>query len=73
VLLNPSSAAAQSIISFPVTEKLTRSSFTMWQPQVWSALRGAQLACYVDGTIKQPAKTVDKSATNTEQVPTRCT
>jgi hypothetical protein len=40
----PSSAAAQSIVSFPVTEKLTRSSFTMWKPQVWSALRGAQLA-----------------------------
>lgn len=62
------SAAAQPI-GFPVTEKLTRSNHAMWKPQVWSALRGAQLAGYVDGTIKEPAKTVAKSATDNEQVP----
>jgi hypothetical protein len=62
-------AAGRSIIGFPVVEKLTRSNHAAWKPQVCSALRGAQLAGYVDGTIKEPTKTVAKSATDTEQVP----
>jgi hypothetical protein len=35
---------------------------------VWSALRGAQLAGYIDGTIKDPVKTVMKSAIDAEQI-----
>lgn len=45
-------------IGFPVTEKLTRANFREWRAQVWSALRGAQLAGYVDGSIVKPEATI---------------
>lgn len=55
-------------IGFPNAEKLTRSNHVIWRPQVWSALRGAQLVGYVNGTIEDPVKTVMKSAIDAEQI-----
>ena len=61
----PSSSAASASPSFgyPVTEKLTRNNFREWRAQILSALRGAQLAGYLDGTIDKPAATVTKAGT----------
>ncbi|CAA0812737.1 Unknown protein [Striga hermonthica] len=45
-------------LAFPVTEKLTRSNFNMWQAQVMPAIRGAQLEELLHGTDVAPPKEV---------------
>lgn len=56
--LRSSGVSAAPSIGFPVTEKLTRANYREWRAQVWSALRGAQLAGYVNGTAVQPEATI---------------
>lgn len=36
------------LLALPVTEKLTKSNFVLWQAQVMSAIRGAQLKGHLD-------------------------
>lgn len=64
-----SASAAAPSIGYPILEKLTRSNHLLWKAQVISALRGAQLGGYVDGEIKEPAKTIAKSTTDATPVP----
>jgi hypothetical protein len=66
--LIPSSAALPAL-GYPVTEKLAKSKHSLWKAQVTSALKGAKMVGYVDGTIIAPAKTVATSATDATQIP----
>jgi hypothetical protein len=53
----PSSSAASAAISLGfllVTEKLSRNNHQMWKAQVLSALRGAQVASYIDPVVQPP-------------------
>jgi len=56
--LPPSSTApfaAYSLLSFlPVTKKLTKNNFPMWEEQIMSALHGAQVAHFISSVSKQP-------------------
>lgn len=55
-----SSAAAFAGFSplgfLPVTEKLTRNNHAMWEAQVLSALRGAQVVHFLDPSTQPPEK-----------------
>ena len=51
--LIPSSAAAPSL-GYPATEKLAKNNYLLWRAQVISALRGAQMSGYVDGSVTAP-------------------
>jgi hypothetical protein len=42
----------------PVTEKLTRSNFPLWRALVVSALKGGQLAEFLDDDVVAPAVTL---------------
>jgi hypothetical protein len=66
--LIPSSAALPAL-GYPVTEKLAKNNHSLWKAQVSSALKGAKMVVYVDGTVQAPAKTVATSATDATQVP----
>jgi len=68
-----SSSALQqsfSLIGCPVTEKLGKGNFPLWSAQVLSALRGAQIAHYLEPDIVVPAKQIPKAANKpTELIP----
>ena len=54
-----SSSSAQPVVTsiatfLPVSEKLTRSNYLLWKAQVRSALKGAQLADFIEPTAKPP-------------------
>jgi hypothetical protein len=49
-------------IGYPVTEKLTKNNFQLWKAQVMSALRGAQVAHYINVGVEAPPKIVPVSA-----------
>lgn len=54
------------MIGYPVTEKLSRNKFHEWKAQVMSALRGAKLAGFVDGSSAAPTVAViDKEGKET--------
>ncbi|KAK1626732.1 hypothetical protein QYE76_001047 [Lolium multiflorum] len=53
------SPATNPLSNTQVTEKLTKGSHLLWKAQVLSAIRGAQLEGYLDGTKKAPSKEVD--------------
>jgi len=44
----------------PITEKLTKSNYVLWQVQVLLAVRGAQLEGFLDGSNVAPPKTIDE-------------
>jgi hypothetical protein len=48
--LIPSSAALPAL-GYLVTEKLAKSNHSLWKAQITSALKGAKMVGYVDGTI----------------------
>lgn len=57
-----STAAALTFGLLPVvTEKLTRGKYVMWEAQVLSSLRGAQLAAFIEPSAKAPAQFLDTS------------
>jgi hypothetical protein len=66
--LIPSSAALPAL-GYPVTEKLAKNNFSLWKAQVTSALRGAQMMGYVNGSIKASATTIPTSATDATPIP----
>jgi hypothetical protein len=54
-----SSSSAQPVVTsfatfLPVSEKLTRNNYILWKAQVHSALKGAQLANFIEPTAKPP-------------------
>lgn len=44
--------ASPQIGFLPVSEKLTKNNYAMWSLQVLSAIRGAQLAEFIDPSAK---------------------
>jgi hypothetical protein len=49
-------SAVQPFATFlPVSEKLNRNNFQSWRAQVLSALKGAQLAKFLNPVVKPPA------------------
>lgn len=70
-MASSSTAAAPAILGQVVTEKLTKTNFVLWKAQVLAALRGAQLAGFLDNSIKPPSKMVvlqDKDGNTGEKV-----
>jgi hypothetical protein len=51
-MASSSSSSVPALLSQAVAEKLTRSNYSMWNAQVLVTLRGAQMAGYLDGSIK---------------------
>lgn len=45
-----SAASSLGIFLLPPSEKLSRSNFNLWKAQVLSALKGAQLAGFIEST-----------------------
>lgn len=60
VFQGSSASAAAPSFDFPATEKLVKNNFQMWKAQVMSALRGAQVASFINPAAATPPKTVDK-------------
>ena len=54
-----------------VTEKLTKTNHPIWKAQILAALRGAQMAVFIDGNAVAPAATLEivKSGNEIEKVP----
>lgn len=70
-MASSSTAVAPAILGQVVTEKLTKTNFVLWKAQVLAALRGAQLAGFLDDSIKPPSKMVvlqDKDGNTGEKV-----
>jgi hypothetical protein len=66
--LIPSSVALPAL-GYPVMEKLAKNNHSLWKAQVSSALKGATMVGYVEGTVKALAKTVATSATDVTRIP----
>ncbi|CAN6275510.1 unnamed protein product [Urochloa humidicola] len=54
-----SAAAFPSLLSLPITEKLSKNNLVLWKAQVLPAIRGAQLEGHLDGTDPAPPKEID--------------
>ena len=66
-----SSSALQqsfSLIGCPVIEKLGKGNFPLWSAQVLSALRGVQIAHYLEPDIVVPAKQMPTEVQVNEQI-----
>ena len=48
-----------SALGHPVTEKLTKTNYTLWKLQVLPAIRGAQLTGLIDGSKAAPAMEIE--------------
>lgn len=48
-----------SSFSHPVTEKLTKSNFALWNVQVLRAICGVELMSYIDDTTVVPPEQID--------------
>jgi len=48
-----------SALGHPVTEKLTKTNYTLWKLQVLPAIRGAQFTGLIDGSKAAPAKEIE--------------
>ena len=63
---------ANSILTFPlclpITEKLTRSNYALWQVQILPAVHGAQLEGFLDGTEVAPPKTIKEKGADGKDV-----
>nr|CAB3465720.1 unnamed protein product [Digitaria exilis] len=53
-----SSSSSTPLLALPVTEKLTKRNFVLWQAQVMPAIRGAQLEDHLDSFATVPAKQI---------------
>lgn len=70
--MSSSSAAGAglfSTIGHPVTEKLTKTNFSLWKMQVLPTIRGAQMMGYIDGTVVVPPELLDGKKDGDPQVP----
>ena len=65
-----STAAASTMFSIPVTERLTRDNFLVWRAQVLPAIRGSRLMGILDGSVVQPSMMirVEKADNTVEEV-----
>nr|CAB3466054.1 unnamed protein product [Digitaria exilis] len=52
------SSSSAPLLALPVTEKLARGNFVLWQAQVMPAIRGAQLESHLDIKAVVPAKEI---------------
>ena len=59
--------AAVPSLGYPVTEKLTRNNHALWKAQVLSALKGAQVAHFLNSASPIPPKTVAKTTEKPEE------
>jgi hypothetical protein len=50
----PQTTTIPSIISIPISEKLTKTNYLLWRAQVLSAVHAAQLEGLIAGTEKAP-------------------
>jgi hypothetical protein len=69
-----SSSTSTTITLIHVSEKLVRSHHTLWKAQVLTALKGAQLVGFLDGTNTAPAEKLTIQAqkgtnSDSEEVP----
>jgi len=64
-----SASAAIPSLGYLVTEKLVRNNHPLWKAQVLSALKGAQVAHFLNSATEISAKTIAKLDKPTEQVP----
>jgi hypothetical protein len=53
-----------SLLTHPVTEKLTKSNHALWHAQVRPAIRGAKLLGFLTGETKAPPATLPKKGTD---------
>nr|AAK02020.2 Putative gag-pol polyprotein [Oryza sativa]AAP52036.1 retrotransposon protein, putative, Ty1-copia subclass [Oryza sativa Japonica Group] len=56
-MASSSTGATPTINGNTVSEKLTKSNYVLWRAQVLAALRGAQMAGFLDGSTKAPEAT----------------
>ena len=68
-LASSSNASFVPFFAFTVTEKLARNNYPIWKLQVMSALRGAQVASFIESTMVplEPFLKVEADATSMEE------
>jgi hypothetical protein len=54
-----SSGSPAPLLGYVITEKLTKTNYSLWKAQVLPILHEAQLQGYLDGTKVTPAKTIE--------------
>jgi hypothetical protein len=59
------STTIPSILSIPISEKLTKTNYPLWRAQVLPAVRAAQLEGMITGTEKEPEQFI--SITNADK------
>ena len=57
-MASSSTLLAAASLGHPVTEKLTKSNYTLWRAQILPAIRGARLVGYLDGSASAPAEEI---------------
>lgn len=60
--------ASFSPIGCPITEKLAKNNFPLWKAQVLSALRGAQVAHFLNADASVPPKQTPKSSEKPDEL-----
>lgn len=55
-----SSAPTSAQLGPPVSEKLMRENYVLWKAQFLPVVRGAQLMGILNGSIKEPTKTMEE-------------
>jgi hypothetical protein len=65
--MTSSSPAPTAIPLMSVSEKLARSNHTVWKVQMVTALRGAQLYGFLDGTSIKPAEQIKAKVGSAEE------
>jgi hypothetical protein len=56
----PSTTTIPSTLAIPVTEKLTKANYLLWHTHIMPAIHAAKLQGFLDGTEKEPPKTISK-------------
>jgi hypothetical protein len=67
------SGLLSSALGHPVTEKLTKTNYTLWKLQVLPAIRSAQLTGLIDGSKTAPAMEIEGIDKNKEPNPAYAT
>jgi hypothetical protein len=55
-----STTTIPSALAISVTDKLTKANYLLWHAQVMLAIRATTLQGFLDGSEKQPSKTISK-------------
>jgi hypothetical protein len=59
--VNMNTTTIPSSFAIPITEKLHKSNYLLWQAQIMPAIRAAQLEGFLDGSVKKPSKIISKT------------